>query len=65
MPTLIAATSSRMGEPDSAPDFSSVGHGHEGAGDRCRARAPVGLDDVAVHPDRPLAELRHLDHRAQ
>ena len=24
MPTLIAATASRMGEPDSAPDFSSV-----------------------------------------
>src|SRR5678815_4022786 len=24
MPTLIAATSSRTGEPDSAPDFSSV-----------------------------------------
>ena len=30
----------------------------ERAGDRRRARAAVGLDDVAVDPDRPLAERR-------
>ena len=37
----------------------------EGAGDRRRPRAAVGLDDVAVDPDRPLAERREVGHRAQ
>src|SRR6266540_2449767 len=42
-----------------------VGHRDEGARDGGGPRAPVRLDHVAVHPDAPLAELRHLDHRAQ
>ena len=32
----------------------------EPAGDRCRARAAVGLDHVAVDPDRAFAELGQL-----
>ena len=37
----------------------------ERAGDRRRARAAVGLDDVAVDPDRALAERRQVrDRRA-
>ncbi len=37
----------------------------EGAGDRGAARAAVGLQHVAVDPDRALAERLHVDHRAQ
>src|SRR6266542_700900 len=42
-----------------------VGHGDEAACDGRRARAAVGLDDVAVDPDRALAELGHLDDGAE
>ena len=37
----------------------------EAAGDRRRAGAAVGLDDVAVHPDRPLAHLPEPRDRAE
>ena len=33
--------------------------------DRCRARAAVGLQDIAVDPDRALADLFQVDHCAQ
>ena len=36
-----------------------------GAGDRCRARAAVGLNDVAVDGDLALSERFEIDHRAQ
>src|SRR5262245_11197651 len=42
-----------------------IGNGDEGARDGGGSRAAVGLDDIAIHPDRALAELRHLDNRAQ
>ena len=42
-----------------------VGQGHEAAGDGGGARAAVGLDHVAVHPHRALAELGAIGHRAQ
>src|SRR5439155_17067049 len=35
------------------------------AGDGCRSRATVGLDDVAVKRDGPLAKPREVDHGAQ
>ncbi len=38
---------------------------HPGAGDSRRASAAVGLDDVAVDGDLPLAELGQVDHCAQ
>ena len=37
----------------------------EGAGDGGGARAAVGLDDVAVEPHRPLAQVLEPHHRAQ
>ena len=37
----------------------------EGTGDRRRARAAVGLNDVAVERDRPLPELLQLGDRSQ
>ena len=36
-----------------------------GAGDRGGAGAAVGLDDVAIDGDLPLAERRQIDDRAQ
>ena len=36
-----------------------------GAGDRRGARSAVGLQHVAVDPDRALAELRHIRHGPQ
>src|SRR5262249_42034417 len=42
-----------------------IGDCHEAAGDGRRPRAAVGLDDVAIDPDRPLAHLGALDDRAQ
>ena len=41
-----------------------VVHGDEGARDRCRARAAVGLEHVAVDLDRALAQARKIDDRA-
>ena len=46
------------------PD-EAIGKRDPRAGDRCGARAAVGLDDVAVDGDLPLAERRQIDHRAQ
>src|SRR5207247_3843933 len=34
----------------------------ERARNRCRAGAAVGLDDVAIDPDRPFAERRKVRH---
>src|SRR5207244_5803394 len=42
-----------------------IGHRDEASRDGCGPRAPVRLDDVAVHPHRALAQLGHLDHRSQ
>ena len=39
--------------------------GDEGAGDRRRARAAVGLEHVAVERDRSLAEGREIEDAAQ
>ena len=36
-----------------------------GAGDRGGAGAAVGLDDIAVDGDLPLAERRQVEHGAQ
>ena len=35
------------------------------AGDRCSPRAAIGLDDVAVDRDLPLAERFQIDDSAQ
>ena len=45
-----------------SPKRSSARAGGDvGAGDRGAARAAVGLEDVAVEPDRPLAERLEVD----
>src|SRR5262245_30858390 len=44
---------------------NGVGDGHETAGDGGRAGAAVGLDHVAVHPDRTLSELAAIDDGAK
>ena len=69
MPTLVAATKSVTGI---VRIMSLLAHlverqhqRDERAGDRRRARAAVGLNDVAVERDRPLAELLEPRHRAQ
>jgi hypothetical protein len=41
------------------------GHGHAAAGDRCGARAAVGLQDIAIDPHRALADLFQVHHGAQ
>src|SRR3546814_20405771 len=38
---------------------------HPGAGNRGSAGAAIGLDDVAVDDDLPLAQLLHVDDSAQ
>ena len=69
MPTLVAATNwvsgsffkrSRLHQP-----LEGNGHGHAGPGDGRGARAPVGLQHVAVQNDGAFAQGLHVDHRAQ
>ena len=45
--------------------FEAVAQREPGAGDRRRARAAVGLDDVAVDDDLALAQRRQIGHGAQ
>ena len=39
-----------------------IGQGHVGAGDRRRAGAAVGLDDVAIERDGAIAEQFEINH---
>ncbi len=45
--------------------FQAIVQSDPGAGDRGRARAAIGLDDVAVDRDLALAERCQIDHGAQ
>ena len=69
MPTLTAATESPSGSSLSDPVVDQPGQRavqrHVGAADGRAARAAVGLDDVAVDPDRALAEPRRVDDASQ
>ena len=69
MPTLTAATESVSGQAleRAARHERAEGQpeGDPGAADAGAAGAAVGLQDVAVEPDRALAERLHVDHGAQ
>ena len=68
MPTLTAATACRIGLSASLPPAISLPHRErqrdERAGDGRRARAAVGLQHVAIHPDRARAEFFQVDRGA-
>ena len=64
MPTETAAT--EPGERLREPEAVERAPGRDvGAADRRAARATVGLQDVAVEPDGPLAERLEVDDAAQ
>ena len=69
MPHETAATDWVSGSASSLPSATSRAQRqlerHEAAGDRGAARAAVGLEHVAVDPDRALAERLEVDHAAQ
>ena len=64
MPTETAATLADE-VPLHAVGDERRGEGDVAAGDRRRPRPAVGLEDVAVDRDRPLAEPGQVDHAAQ
>jgi len=49
------------------PNEFSAGDGERQAraGDRGRARSAIGLQDIAIYPDRAWSEFFQIDYRAQ